>query len=323
MENDLNVSIQGFSNKELANTIGKTTLNIIDALYKKYNLDISKLKKVLISSDYSSALTQVSDDYNHCISSTYTNSAQAVGIAQLLTKLASKEQIAEYTLVLSANFFFDIILPDETVNLKNLSPVIHRLHHELIHVHERNVSSLDQKKTVDDYDDALFMPGIRAWSEYLANYESSETAPDESVKETLNTLEATLTEVPSEIEDLIFKYKIQTLALGDMYFEVKKRIKLITNMYAYAHGYIHAWDIDMDKHFPKLTQLLSSSKLAKPLSNLDAALIYLKTKYDCNELVSWEDFDSTTLATNELYAAFGIRIERNKEPDTGIYIHVD
>lgn len=322
MENDLNISIQGFNSKHVAKEIGNLTLEVIKALDNKYALDITKLRQVIISCDFPAALAKIASEFNHQSSPTFTNSKQATAIAQLLIKSSGSSQPLEYALVLCVNFFSDIINSDGSVSLDNVAPVIHRIHHELVHVHEMNINSLDQSRLIDDFDDAFLITSKSAWSEYLANCMSSPSATDDNINIVLNTLEVTLNDVPNEIEDLINNYQAGLLPLDTMYNSVSKRIRLIANMYGYAQGYIHTLDIDMDSHFPTLLKLLSSSKLAEQLSNLGEAFTSIKVKFDLSGLDDFDDFGLAKNAIISIYDSFGLRIERNIEPGMGLYIHV-
>jgi hypothetical protein len=322
METNLNILVKGFNNEDTARTVGNVTIEAIRALEQVYQLDISKLMKVIISFDFSVALLEIADDFNHKLSPTFTNTKQATAIAQLLPKLADNGLLSEYALVLDVTFFYELLNDDGTISLNNINQIIHRLHHELVHIHELNKNSLDNSKLIDDYDHAFLMTGKRAWSEYLANYMSSPTATDESIKMMFCTLENVLNEVPNEIEDLVFKYQIRLIPLEEMHSAVTEKIKLIANMYGYAYGYIQGLDIDMEANFPNLLKLLSSSKLAVPLKELGEALVSIKAKFDDGGLYDYDVFNSTTKAIDGLYTSFRLKIERTIEQNTGLYIHI-
>lgn len=322
MEDNLNVSVQGFNNVDTARMLGKLTLEAIRSLENAHKLDISKLKKIVISFDFSSALETISDEYNHKSKATFTNSKQAIAVAKLLAKMEDDGKVSEYTLLLSWDFFIEIFESDGSISLENISHVLHRLHHELIHIHEDNKNSFDSNRVVDDYDHAMLTTGMRAWSEYLANYMSSASVTDDSIINTLSTLEAVLTEVPLEIRELVFKYKVRQLSLVDMHFAVTERIKLIANMYGYAQGYIDGAEIDMDAHFPMLLEILTTSDLAVPLKGLGDAFLLIKSDFEKQGIHDFEVFNSASNAINELYKSFGLQIERSSDPKMGLYIHV-
>ncbi len=322
MEDNLNVSVQGFNNVDTARMLGKLILEAIRALESAHELDISKLKKVVVSFDFPSALKIISDEYNHESEVTFTNSKQAMAVAKLLAKMEGNGEISEYTLLLSVDFFIEIFDSDGGISLDNISHVLHRLHHELVHIHEDNKNSLDPSRVVDDYDNAMLMTGLRAWSEYLANYMSSVSVTDDSIINTLSTLEAVLTEVPLEIRGLVLKYKIGQLSLADMHSSVTERIKLIANMYGYAQGYIDGVDIDMKAHFPTLLELLTASDLAAPLKNLGHSFLLIKGCFEKQGLHDFEIFNSASNAINEIYESFGLKIEKPSDPEMGLYIHV-
>ncbi len=207
MEPDLTISLESFSNETDANSLGNFVISSIQAIYKQHQLDLTGLKRVLISFDFASALKKVTEEYGHISPSSFTESKQVIAIAQLVTKGAREE----FTLVLGINFFYELFNSDGRCEIKddNISVVLHRIHHELIHVHEKNVlAQLDASRLCDDYDDALLVSATRSWSEYLANLKSASSAPDEIVELFLEQFHTIIKEVPSEIESLIRKYQL-------------------------------------------------------------------------------------------------------------------
>lgn len=108
------------------------------------------------------------------------------------------------------------------MNEEGYRAVIHRIHHELVHVHEKNLlTCLAQNFTVNEYGSALLISATRAWSEYLANYMSSGSAPQETIDLFLENLDTVVNEVSDEIGKLIWDYKRYNTPLSEMYLEVK------------------------------------------------------------------------------------------------------
>ncbi|ELX8651118.1 hypothetical protein SK983_004199 [Vibrio vulnificus] len=322
MEPDFMISLEGFSSESDANSIGNTVMYAVRTLHQQYQLDISGLKRILISTDFGSALASVTKGYGHVSSSSYTKSKQATAIAQLVTKGAKEE----FTLVLGMDFFFEWFNSDGNLEISesNLSAVLHRIHHELIHIHEKNVlTQLDSSRLVDNYDDALLMSATRAWSEYLANLKSANSAPDETIKSFLEQFHMIIKEVPDEITSLVLKYQNRMIPLDQMYIEVKARIKLITNSYAYAFGYVDAFDIDLDSYFPEIVHSLKGSKLSKTLFQLGESLKGVTELYEQELISSYEDFNQITKVIDNMFKMFGLTLERTfSEAGTGLYIHV-
>ncbi|EHD1999947.1 hypothetical protein JRK55_003784, partial [Escherichia coli] len=239
LETDFKITLEGFATEQEANNIGNFTLEAIRALTKNLNLDISKLKCVIVSYNFSEALQKVTSSYQHKSPSSFTNSKQGAAVGQLVTKIGNDGLCEEYTLVLSIDFFVELFNDGSFLKLKEEGylAVIHRIHHELVHVHEKNLlTCLAQNFTVNEYGSALLISATRAWSEYLANYMSSGSAPQETIDLFLENLDTVVNEVSDEIEKLIWGYKYGNISLNDMYLEVKKRIRLIINSYAYAMG---------------------------------------------------------------------------------------
>lgn len=322
MEPDLKISLEGFSSETEANYLGNAVMSVIKVIHEQHNLDLTGLKTVLISFDFAGALKKVTEEYCHTLPSSFTNSKQAVAIAQLVTKGAREE----FTLVLSINFFFEWFNSDNKCEIteENISVVLHRIHHELVHIHEKNVlTNLDPTLLIDSYDDALLMSAIRSWSEYFANLESASSAPDETVNLFLNQLNTIVIEVPNEIENFIHKYQLQLISLNEMYSSVKDRIKLISNAYAYAFGYIDALDIDLDSNFPEIAKNLNEIKLSHALHQLGNSFKTVTDLYDQSQLVSHAAFDEIVKAIDYMFKVFGLTLERTQSNDgTGLYIHV-
>jgi len=327
LEPDFNISLDGFNTEEEANQIGWLVLDATKSLAVRFNLDISKLKKAVISYNFAAALEKVTSEYNHELPSTFTDSKQGVAVAQLVSKVGSNGMSDEYTLVMSVEFFVEMF--DENgkldFNEKAFGPIIHRLHHELIHVDERNkLIGLDPAYRVNEYGEALLITATRAWSEYLANYMSSQTAPKEIIDDFLNNLKTVVDEVSEEIEMFVLKYKIHVITLDAMFFEVKKRVKLIINSYGYAIGYVHALKINLEEDYPDLVAAISNSKIKHPLSSLSESFDGLMSKYSGNNIESYEDFLDLTESVDALFKAFGLTLDcADWSGESRLYIHVN
>ncbi|HEH9407256.1 TPA: hypothetical protein SIA33_000195 [Aeromonas salmonicida] len=322
MEQDLNISLLGFNEESTAKLLGELTLHIMKSVELEYQLDISRLKRVIITFDFQTALQDIANQYNHLSIPTYTDSKQAKAVAKLFSKLEPDGKSSEYALVLSVNFFADIFDDEGKISLSCISPVIHMIHHELAHVHEYNRNALDESRMIDDYDDIFLMTAKRVWAEYLANYMSSPTAPDKAIVDMLFTLETVLNEVPLEIERFILDHKRGLLSLVDMHSSIVERIKLISAMYGYAQGYIQSLNIDLESQFRDLHDVLSSSCLCIPLQALGESLPLIKREFDKDGLCEFEVFEPAIKAIRAMYASFGLRIERTNEPGMGLFIHV-
>ncbi|MFP1529278.1 hypothetical protein ACLB1R_33635 [Escherichia coli] len=73
LETDFKITLEGFATEQEANNIGNFTLEAIRALTKNLNLDISKLKCVIVSYNFSEALQKVTSSYQHKSPSSFTN----------------------------------------------------------------------------------------------------------------------------------------------------------------------------------------------------------------------------------------------------------
>lgn len=326
LDPDLNIALEGFATKDDANCLGNNALLAAKVLAEHHELDISKLKKVVITYDFASALQKVTSEYNHRLPSSFTNSKQSTAIGQLVSKIGSDGLCIEYTLVLSVNFFVEWFNEDGTVAVDKdrLPPVLHRLHHELVHVHEKNtLTCLDQGLRVNAYDEALLLSATRAWSEYLANFMSSPSAPKETIDCFLENFQTVLNEVPSEIDSFVWNYMNRKISLDAMFFEVKQRVKLIVNSYAYAIGYVHAININLQEYLPNLANAISNSKLKHSLADLSNALESLTERYKNNKLDDYEDFSDVSAAIDSIFKAFGLTLEHTDGANgSDLYIHV-
>lgn len=194
-----------------------------------------------------------------------------------------------------------------------------------MHVHEKNLlTCLAQNFTVNEYGSALLISATRAWSEYLANYMSSGSAPQETIDLFLENLDTVVNEVSDEIEKLIWGYKYGNISLNDMYLEVKKRIRLIINSYAYAMGYVHSLNINIKEYDPKLSLTLSNSKIRYQLSELGIAFQNLYGKFNDQHITGFGDFREITIIIDEIFKQFGLVLEcPDWSGDGELYIHVN
>jgi hypothetical protein len=312
LEPDFYVTVEGLKTNEEAQSIGNIVLEVTKTLSERFSLDISKLKRVLVSTDFGSALQRVVSEYNHTTPSSFTQSKQATAIGQVVTRLGSDGTNEEYTLVLSINFFIELFDDKGNlfVNKSTISSIVHRLHHEIVHVHEKNTLTCLQKYfRVNEYGDVLLVSATRVWSEYLANFISSKTASNEIVDDFLKNLEVVINDVPKEVDDYVLSFQKKQIMLDEMYVEVKKRVRLIINSFGYAIGYIHGLNINIDEYYPELAVSISNSKLNQPLNNLTHSLTQLLEKYNNNEIKDFDDFTNIATSIEGVFDAFGITIE--------------
>ncbi|PSU58377.1 hypothetical protein [Photobacterium phosphoreum] len=323
MEQDLMISLEDFASQTDANSLGNAVMESIRALHKQHQLDLTGLKRILISFDFANALKKVTEGYGHISPSSFTDSKQAIAVAQLVTKGAREE----FTLVLGIDFFFEWFNSDCRFEIRedNISVVLHRIHHELIHIHEKNVlTQLDASLLIDGYDDALLMAATRSWSEYLANLKSASSAPEETVRMFIEQLDTIIKEVPHEIESLVRKYQCRLISLDEMYIAVKDRIKLIVNSYAYAFGCVDAFGIDLDSYFPELTKSLKESKLSDTFYQLGISFKYVTELYEQRLVESFDAFDEIVKVIDSIFKVFGLTLERTQsDSGVGLYIHVE
>ncbi|WP_410964681.1 hypothetical protein [Salmonella sp. ZJCDC-24] len=327
METNFEITLEGFATEEEANNIGRFTLEAIRALNNNLNLEISKLKCIVISYNFSEALQKITSTYQHKSPSSYTNSKQGAAVGQLVSKIGNDGLCEEYTLVLSIEFFAELFNDGSFLKLneEGYRAVIHRIHHELVHVHEKNLlTCLAQNFTVNEYGSALLISATRAWSEYLANYMSSGSAPQETIDLFLENLDTVVNEVSDEIGKLIWDYKRYNTPLSEMYLEVKKRIRLIINSYAYAMGYVHSLNINIKEYDPKLSLTLSNSKIRYQLSELGIAFQNLYGKFNDQHITGFDDYREITIVISEIFKQFGLVLEcPDWSSDCELYIHVN
>lgn len=327
METNFEITLEGFATEEEANNIGRFTIEAIRALNNNLNLEISKLKCIVISYNFSEALQKITSTYQHKSPSSYTNSKQGAAVGQLVSKIGNDGLCEEYTLVLSIEFFAELFNDGSFLKLneEGYRAVIHRIHHELVHVHEKNLlTCLAQNFTVNEYGSALLISATRAWSEYLANYMSSGSAPQETIDLFLENLDTVVNEVSDEIGKLIWDYKRYNTPLSEMYLEVKKRIRLIINSYAYAMGYVHSLNINIKEYDPKLSLTLSNSKIRYQLSELGIAFQNLYGKFNDQHITGFDDYREITIVISEIFKQFGLVLEcPDWSSDCELYIHVN
>lgn len=327
LETNFEITLEGFATEEEANNIGRFTPEAIRALNNNLNLEISKLKCIVISYNFSEALQKITSTYQHKSPSSYTNSKQGAAVGQLVSKIGNDGLCEEYTLVLSIEFFAELFNDGSFLKLneEGYRAVIHRIHHELVHVHEKNLlTCLAQNFTVNEYGSALLISATRAWSEYLANYMSSGSAPQETIDLFLENLDTVVNEVSDEIGKLIWDYKCYNTPLSEMYLEVKKRIRLIINSYAYAMGYVHSLNINIKEYDPKLSLTLSNSKIRYQLSELGIAFQNLYGKFNDQHITGFDDYREITIVISEIFKQFGLVLEcPDWSSDCELYIHVN
>lgn len=312
MDAELKITLEEFPSEDEANSVGHFVLEVTKVLSENFDLNISKLKVILVSYNFHTALVKVVTSYNHQMPASFTKSKQATAVGQLVSKINAEGYSDEYTLVLSVDFFDELYDENLKFNLneEGVKSVMHRLHHELVHVHEKNtLTCLDPSYKVNEYGCTLLIPATRVWSEYLANVKSSNTLTSAILESFTNNLERVLREVPNEIEGLIESFKKGEISLDVMFQDVRVRVNLIINSFGYAIGYIHGLDIKLSEYSPVLYGVLEETKLKDSLSLLDKELALFLSNYEAKKINGYDDFLKLSEAIGSVYRALGLKLE--------------
>ncbi|MCL1042386.1 hypothetical protein L2712_12130 [Shewanella marisflavi] len=327
MDNDFFITVEGFENERLANELGNSCMDMVRALDSRYSsLNISKLKRIVITVNFANSLSSVCSSYGHQSESAFTNSEQAIAVGQLVSKLGSDGEYEEFTLVLGWDFFGELFVQNGNgeieveLNGDETRTILQRLLHELFHVHEKNTLNLvPASMMVDGYANAILMIAVRGWSEYFANYMSSFFALDCAIESTFLTLRNVLTEVPQEITELVNQYKSRLISIEDMFASVRERLGLIVNSYAYAKGFIDSLALEVETFDVELYEVMSASPLYEVLVELGEQFYEFLDAYNSSSLTSVHDYDGIGFALKDLYRVFSLDVTRMGD---GVYVSV-
>jgi hypothetical protein len=210
IEDKIKIEIKGVSGK-LATEIGTAISELITWLNVNIkDIDLRRMHHIIVTSDFSGELAELSKRTASGNSITYTNEEYAVAVAKVMILPRGEEY--EIILIINANIASALVTENpEGYQSDIFKRAVHFVHHELSHVHDINKKYDASNKLIFKYHyrgkDRLIRPlADNCWSEYIADYLSASTANDYWLKEMTNSLSDSIEWTKVHVDKEIIEY---------------------------------------------------------------------------------------------------------------------
>lgn len=307
MENDLQITLNGLP-AELADKIGKAIgLMVANLAASDPPLDFRRMHRIIVTSDFAGELTALSSKTASGNPITYTNEDFGQAVAKVL--LLPKGESFEIVPVINA--FIVKALTEPEVNARGFEYVGHVLHHEFCHVHDDN-------KKLDAFPNILLQHRYQGkdtilgpitegcWSEYIANFLSSSTAPNDAISIMIESFDEALKRTKEETDLQILRYRCDE-NLENLLSTFRRRGEFLTTSAAYVLGYLDGLGKSLEEISAETATSLSGSYFEPIWLKLQTALRELRQSYP-DGWKNFSIFDSLKAVLEDYYSVMGFNI---------------
>ncbi|WP_072680592.1 hypothetical protein [Arcobacter sp. LA11] len=241
MLKDINIKINGLTEK--------VSLEVVSALKDIVDnfssLDFRRLEKIVITSNFERDVESLTSANQTSFKNRYRANQDTYAVVLTIPK---KDDF-ELVLVIKTSFITNILTSHEKQSYKD---AFHIIHHELAHIHDNN-------KKIDIFKDLmkttkykgkssiLFPIAEECWSEYIANYISSNSALETQFPKIMaKNLIKKINSASQNIKTQLLAFKINKKR-DDLLFSSIEDIKSLLKTAAYLQGYLHGFNMTLEE----------------------------------------------------------------------------
>lgn len=290
MEPDLQITIKGLP-EELSTTLGNTIGDIIKGLKEvDENLDFRRMHRIIVTSDFAGELALLSPETSSGNQITHTNEDYAVAVAKVMLLPFGDE--FEIVPILNAEQAVALVGENEEYyQSENFLYILHLLHHELCHVHDNNkkIDAFHKLMLKHHYNgkDIYIRPLAEiCWSEYIANFLSSNSATPQNLQDIITCLVDAITRTKRDIDNEILSYRHHH-DLEKLFSLFKRHGEFLIKTAAYTLGYIDGLDTNLESISQEASKILKGSYFESTWHTMHEALTEMRSEYADN----WTDLN--------------------------------
>lgn len=253
MISNLNIKVNG-----LSDSISLKVVNSLTEIINKFSsLDLRRFSKIIITSHFERDIEVLTSIQK----SVFKNRYRANKSTYALVLTIPKDNDFELVLIMRANFIKNILQNHYKQSYKS---ALHILHHELAHIHDNNkkidsFKDIMQTSKYKGIDSIIFPVAETCWSEYIANYISSNSALDTKYPSLIaKSLAKQIKQVNQDIKTQILAYKINN-SRKDLLDSSIEQIKSLLKNASYLLGYLHGLNITLQELDDEVNYILESS----------------------------------------------------------------
>lgn len=231
---DLKLQINGIDDEHATKLVDK----IVELLGRFNDLDLRRLDSIIVTENFERDIESLTSQKNSQFKNRYISRKKT--LAKVLT--LSTEDDFKMVLIMRANYAKTLLGLD---NEMSYNDAIHVFNHELGHVHDNNNKIDKFKKQMKEGSykgkDAILYPIAEVcWSEYIANFLSSQSAQDSILPEMVaNNFELEIRQREQNIKTEIMVFRTnqtRTDLLQSMRDDVEGLLKSASYLIGYMHG---------------------------------------------------------------------------------------
>ena len=282
MEPDIQIIIKGVE-ENLARDIGNAVAAAIKA-FKQLddNLDIRRLHRIILSTDFSGELKALSNETASGTPITHTNEEYAIAVAKVL--LLPHNSDYESVLVINANVAAALAPKSkEGYKTQEFLTALHLLHHELCHVHDNN-------KQIEAFNGIMLRHSYKGkdihirplaelcWAEYIAEVLSSTTAKKHLIENMTESLSDAIVRTKPEINRKILEYRTHG-DIDKLLNEFHRHGGYLIRVAVHTLGYMDGLNEPLEKLSEKAFENLSGSYFEPIWESIQVSLRQMRINY--------------------------------------------
>ena len=280
------------------------------------------MHRIIITTDFAGELAELSSFTTSGNPITYTDEEYAIAVAKVI--ILPRDDEFEILLIINANVAAALAPEDpEGYKTENFHTVLHLLHHELCHVHDRNKRLNAFQKVINQHryrgkEEFTYDLAGLCWAEYIANYLSSPTAEDFILEYTAEMFVDAIKRTKQSIDEEIIEYRYHGNLdqLMDVFF---RHGKFLIRIAAYILGYMDGFGKELPELSIKAHDSLSNSYFEPIWNAMQTVLRNMREDYPDG----WKEvsiFDELAYVMEDYFARMGLILSTTE--DGQIYVDV-
>lgn len=241
MLKDINIRINGLTDK-ISLEVVETLRDIISGFSF---LDFRRFESIVITSHFQRDVESLTSNNETIFKNRYIVNEDTYAVVLTIPRAGDFELV----LVLKASFITNILTKHENRRYKE---AFHIIHHELAHIHDNNKKIdifKDLMKTVryKGKDSILYPIAEECWSEYIANYISSNSARDTDFPKIMaKNLVRKINNTSQNIKTQLLAFRINKKR-EDLLISSMDEIKSLLKTASYLQGYLHGFNMTLEE----------------------------------------------------------------------------
>lgn len=303
---DINIKING-----LREEVSLEVVEALNSIISNFSfLDFRRFKKIIITSHFERDIVKLTSNNKTSFKNKYKANHNTYAVVLTIPKDGDFELV----LVLKSSFITNIIKKHEKQSYKD---AFHILHHELAHIHDNNkkidiFKDLMNTQTYKGKASILYPIAEECWSEYIANYISSNSAKETSFPILMaQNLISKINSSNKNIKTQLLAFKINKKR-EDLLFSSIDEIRSLLKTASYLQGYLHGFNMTLEELDYHCDYKLECSYFKDVWEAMQYEFYSMQGVYP-NGFVNLSIYRGLTFYIESFFNQMGIILDINKE----------